>query len=99
VDAPPGSCLANAGAADSGVTADDIQAVMIGIARWLARPRVVAAGGDILAVLVFEIMVAEAGAEQDAGAGQGARAPCRHLGGQPGRRLLPPIWWPGRSTG
>ena len=39
VDAPPASYLANAGAAaDSGVTADDIQAVMIGIAQWLARP-------------------------------------------------------------
>ena len=39
VDAPPASYLANAGAAaDSGITADDIQAVMIGIAQWLARP-------------------------------------------------------------
>ena len=100
MDAPPGSCLTNAGAAaGSGVTADDIQAVMIAIAPVVGTPRVVAAGGNILAVLVFESMVAEAWAEQDEDAGQGARAPGRHLGEQPGRRLLPPIWWPDRSTG
>ena len=35
VDAPPASDLANTGAAeDSGVTADDIQGVVIGVARW-----------------------------------------------------------------
>jgi hypothetical protein len=39
VDAPPASYLANAeAAADSGLTADDIQAVMIGVARWWAPP-------------------------------------------------------------
>jgi hypothetical protein len=43
---------------------------MIGIAPVVGTPRVVAAGGNILVALVFEIMVAEAGAEQDAGAGQ-----------------------------
>ena len=59
VEAPPASCLTNAGAAaDSGVAADDIQAVMIGIAPVVGTPRVVAAGGNILAALVFEIMVA-----------------------------------------
>jgi hypothetical protein len=61
VDAPPAFYLANAGAAaDSGVTADDSQAVMIGIAPVVGTPRVVAAGGNILAALGFEIMVAEA---------------------------------------
>jgi alkylhydroperoxidase/carboxymuconolactone decarboxylase family protein YurZ len=66
VDAPPASYLANAGAAaDSGVTAEDIQAVMIGVAPVVGTPRVVAAGGNILRALGFEITVAE-----DAGAGQ-----------------------------
>ncbi len=38
VGAPPASCLANAGAAaDRGVTADDIQGVMIGVPRLWAR--------------------------------------------------------------
>jgi alkylhydroperoxidase/carboxymuconolactone decarboxylase family protein YurZ len=60
VDAPPASYLANAGAAiDSGVTADDIQAIMIGIAPLVGTPRVVAAGGNILRALGFEIMVAD----------------------------------------
>ena len=44
VDAPPASYLANAGAAaDSGITGDDVQAVMIGIAPVVGTPRVVAA--------------------------------------------------------
>jgi len=69
VDAPPASYLANAGAAaDSGITADDIQAVMIGVAPVVGTPRVVEAGGNILRALGFEIMVAEAEmAEEDAG--------------------------------
>ena len=72
VDAPPASYLANAGAAaDSGITADDIQAVMIGVAPVVGTPRVVAAAGNILRALGFEIMVAEAEmAEEEAGAGQ-----------------------------
>ena len=72
VDAPPASYLANAGAAaDSGVTADDIQAVMIGVAPVVGTPRVVAAACHILRALGFEIMVAEAEmAEEEAGAGQ-----------------------------
>ena len=71
VDAPAASYLANAGAAaDSGVTADDIQAVMIAVAPVVGTPRVVAAGGNILAALGFEIMVAEAEIAEDAGAGQ-----------------------------
>jgi alkylhydroperoxidase/carboxymuconolactone decarboxylase family protein YurZ len=71
VDAPPVSYLANAGAAaDSGVTADDVQGVMIAIAPVVGTPRVVAAGGKILAALGFEIMVAEAEMADEAGAGQ-----------------------------
>lgn len=71
VDAPAASYLANAGpAADSGVTADDIQAVMIGVAPVVGMPRVVAAAGNILRALGFEIMVAEAEMAEDAGAGQ-----------------------------
>ena len=61
VDAPPASYLANAAAAaDSGVTAEDIQAVMIGVAPVVGTPRVVAAGGNIFRALGLEIMVAEA---------------------------------------
>ena len=71
VDAPAASYLANAGAAaDSGVTADDIQAVMIGVAPVVGTPRVVAAAGNILAALGFEIMVAEAEMAEEAAAGQ-----------------------------
>ena len=40
VDAPAASYLANAGAAaDSGITADDIQAIMIGVAPVVGTPR------------------------------------------------------------
>jgi alkylhydroperoxidase/carboxymuconolactone decarboxylase family protein YurZ len=71
VDAPAASYLANAGAAaDSGVTAGDIQAVMIGIAPVVGTARVVSAAGNILAALGIEIMVAEAEMAEDAGAGQ-----------------------------
>ena len=61
VGAPPASYLANAAAAaDSGVTADDVQAVMIGVAPVVGTARVVAAGGNILRALGFAIAVAEA---------------------------------------
>lgn len=61
VDAPPASYLANAeAAADSGVTADDIQAVMIGVAPVVGTARVVSAGGNILRALGFAIAVADA---------------------------------------
>jgi hypothetical protein len=60
VDAPPASYLANAGAAaDSGVTADDIQAVMIGVAPLVGTARVVSAGGNILRALGLAIAVAD----------------------------------------
>ena len=61
VDAPPASYLANAGAAaDSGITADDLQGVMIAVAPVVGTARVVSAGGKILRALGFAIEVAEA---------------------------------------
>ena len=61
VDAAPASYLMNAGAAqDMGVTADDIQGVMIGIAPVVGAPRVVSAAGKILRALGLAITVAEA---------------------------------------
>src|SRR5512132_3720206 len=71
VDAPPASYLANAGAAqDSGVTADDIQAVMIGVAPVVGTARVVAAGGHILRALGLAIAVADSEMADDGDAGQ-----------------------------
>jgi hypothetical protein len=60
VDAPPASYLLNAGpAADVGVTADDLQGVMIAIAPVVGAPRVVAASGNIMRAFGFAIAVAE----------------------------------------
>jgi hypothetical protein len=71
VDAPPASYLANAGAAqDSGVTAGDIQAVMIGVAPLVGTARVVAAGGHILRALGLAITVADAALAGEGDAGQ-----------------------------
>jgi alkylhydroperoxidase/carboxymuconolactone decarboxylase family protein YurZ len=61
VDAPAASYLANAGAAvDSGVTADDIQAVMVAVAPVAGTAKVVSAAGNILKALGISIRVAEA---------------------------------------
>jgi hypothetical protein len=71
VDAPPASYLANAEAAmDSGVTAEDVQGVMIGVAPVVGTPRVVLAGGNILRALGFAIAVADAEIADDGDAGQ-----------------------------
>jgi alkylhydroperoxidase/carboxymuconolactone decarboxylase family protein YurZ len=71
VDAPPVSYLANAGAADdSGVTAEDIQGVMIGIAPVVGTPRVVSAAGHILRALGLAIAVADAEIADNSAAGQ-----------------------------
>src|ERR1700739_2750630 len=49
VDAPPVSWFANAAAVqESGLTAEDIQGVMIAVAPVVGAPRVMAAGGHIL---------------------------------------------------
>ena len=61
VDAPPVSYIANAGAAaDSGITEDDLQALMIGVAPVVGTPKVVAAAGNIFRALGFAIIAAEA---------------------------------------
>jgi alkylhydroperoxidase/carboxymuconolactone decarboxylase family protein YurZ len=71
VDAPPASYLLNAeAAADSGVTADDIQAVMIGVAPVVGTARVVSAGGKILRALGFAIAVADSEMADEVDAGQ-----------------------------
>jgi alkylhydroperoxidase/carboxymuconolactone decarboxylase family protein YurZ len=71
VDAPPASYLANAeAAADSGVTADDIQGVMIGVAPVVGTARVVSAGGKILRALGFAVAVADSELAGDGDDGQ-----------------------------
>jgi alkylhydroperoxidase/carboxymuconolactone decarboxylase family protein YurZ len=66
VDAAPASYLLNAGpAAESGVTTDDIQGVMIGIAPVVGAPRVVSAAGKILRALGLAIAVAESDLPDD----------------------------------
>jgi alkylhydroperoxidase/carboxymuconolactone decarboxylase family protein YurZ len=61
VDAPPASYLVNAGpAADFGVTAEDLQGVMIAVAPVVGTARVVAAAGHILRALGLAIAVADA---------------------------------------
>lgn len=68
VDAPPASYLANAPALEeAGLTADDIQRVMIAIAPVVGTPRVVSASGQILRALGFAIDVgaAEMGDQAD----------------------------------
>ena len=71
VDAPPASYLANAeAAAGSGVTADDIQAVMIAVAPIVGTARVVSAGGKILRALGLAIAVADSEMAGDGDDGQ-----------------------------
>ena len=67
VDAPPISWFANAAAVqESGLTAEDIQGVMIAVAPVVGAPRVMAAGGHILRALGIAIAVADAEAtDQD----------------------------------
>ena len=67
VDAPPASYLLNAEpAADVGVTGDDVQGVMIGVAPVVGGPRVVAASGNIMRAFGFAVAVAEADMAADA---------------------------------
>ena len=73
VDAPPASYLLNAGpAADVGVTGDDVQGVMIGIAPVVGAPRVVAASGNIMRAFGFAVAVAEADLADDTDDDDGA---------------------------
>jgi alkylhydroperoxidase/carboxymuconolactone decarboxylase family protein YurZ len=60
VDAPPASYLANAGAAaDSGVTEQDVQDILIAIAPVVGTAKVVSAGSNLMRALGFAIAVAE----------------------------------------
>ena len=60
VDAPPASYIANAPAVEeAGLTADDIQAIMIAVAPVVGTPRVVSAGGHILRALGMAIAVSD----------------------------------------
>jgi hypothetical protein len=61
VDAPPASYLANASAAEqAGLTAKDIEGVMIAVAPVVGTPRVTSAAGHILRALGFAIAVGDA---------------------------------------
>lgn len=61
VDAPPASYLANASAAEqAGLTAADIEGVMIAVAPVVGTPRVMSAAGHILRALGFAIAVGDA---------------------------------------
>lgn len=60
VDAPPGSYLANAGAAsDSGITEQDVQDILIAVAPVVGTAKVVSAGGNLMRALGFAIAVAD----------------------------------------
>ena len=60
VDAPPISYFVSASAIEqSGMTAEDIQGVMIAIAPVVGAPRVMSAGGHILRALGIAVAVAE----------------------------------------
>ena len=76
VDAPPASYLANAAAAsDFGLTAEDLQGVMVAVAPVVGTARVVSAGGNILRALGLAIAVADAElADGDGGSVAGGAA-------------------------
>jgi alkylhydroperoxidase/carboxymuconolactone decarboxylase family protein YurZ len=60
VDAPPASYLANVGAAaDSGITEQDVQDVLIAVAPIVGTAKVVSAGGNLMRALGLAIAVAE----------------------------------------
>ena len=61
VDAPPASYVANASAVErAGLTAVDIEGVMIAVAPVVGTPRVMSAAGQILRALGFAIAVSDA---------------------------------------
>jgi hypothetical protein len=67
VDAPPASYLANASAVErAGLTAADIEGVLIAVAPVVGTPRVVSAAGQILRALGFAIAVGDAAMEEQA---------------------------------
>ena len=61
VDAPPASYVANASAVEqAGLTAEDIEGVMIAVAPVVGTPRVVSAAGHLLRALGLAIAVGDA---------------------------------------
>jgi alkylhydroperoxidase/carboxymuconolactone decarboxylase family protein YurZ len=73
VGAPPASYLLNVGtAADSGITMEDVQGLLVAVAPIVGTPRTVAAAGDITRALGFAIALEselEARAQEPATAG------------------------------
>jgi alkylhydroperoxidase/carboxymuconolactone decarboxylase family protein YurZ len=70
VGAPPASYLLNAGpAADLGVTIDDVQDVLIGVAPVIGTPKVVEAAGNMMRAFGFAIAVLEAEIESELATG------------------------------
>lgn len=68
MDAPPLSYVANAAAIEeSGITAEEIQGVMIAVAPVVGAPRVMSAGGHILRALGIAVAVAEADMADEVG--------------------------------
>jgi alkylhydroperoxidase/carboxymuconolactone decarboxylase family protein YurZ len=68
VDAPPVSYFASASALEeSGITAEEIQGVMIAVAPVVGTSRVMSAAGHILRALGFAIGVAEAEMADESG--------------------------------
>lgn len=71
VDAPPASYLVNeAVAADIGLTAADVQAVMVSVAPVVGTAKVVSAGGKIMKSLGLAIAVADFELEDQVAAGR-----------------------------
>jgi hypothetical protein len=71
VDAPPASYLLNeAVAADVGLTADDVQAIMVAVAPLVGTAKVVSAGGNIMKSLGLAIAVADFELEDQVAAGR-----------------------------
>jgi Carboxymuconolactone decarboxylase family len=66
VDAPPASYLANAPAITrAGLTAQDVEGIMIAVAPVVGTPRVTSAAGQILRALGFAIAVGETDEQED----------------------------------
>jgi alkylhydroperoxidase/carboxymuconolactone decarboxylase family protein YurZ len=66
VGAPPASYLLNVGAAsDVGITAEDVQGILIAVTPVIGTPRVMTAAGNILRALGFAIAVAEEEQDED----------------------------------
>jgi hypothetical protein len=60
IDAPPASYLANARpGADSGISQQDVQDIMIAVAPLVGTAKVVSAGGNIMRALDMAITVAD----------------------------------------